>query len=133
MKKRLCLLLAAALLVMLAACGEAGNKTAKVTVTYDSVWDGRALPSTQWEKTCEGEEAAELLALLEGFSYDGPTCDCLPAYVLETETGQSYGYDPDEAYVRRGEGQTGLTDREVEKLQALFDAIEEKGEDISQE
>lgn len=134
MKKRLSLLLAVVLLLVLvlSACGETGRDTAKITVTYDPVWDSREMPSDQWKKTCEGKEAAELLALLEGFSYDGPPCECAPAYVVETETGQSYGYKPGEAYVRRGEGQTELTGREEEELQALFDKIEEKGEDVSQ-
>ncbi len=131
-RKGMVLLLAAALSAVLTACGDAGSRTAKITVTYLPEWDNRETASAYWKKTYEGEEAAELLALLKGFSYSGPTCDCGPAYILETGIGGSYGYKPGE-YVRQGEGQKELTENEGKQLQELFDMIEAQGEDVPQE
>lgn len=68
---------------------------------------------------CIGDAAADLTALLEGLSYDGGVCKCLPEYTAET-SGGSYGVNLTERYVRLEDRQAALTEAQAALLTELF-------------
>lgn len=84
-----------------------------VTVTEAA---GGAEPQTF---LCIGDAAADLTALLEGLSYDGGVCKCLPEYTAET-SGGSYGVNLTERYVRLEDRQAALTEAQTALLTELF-------------
>ena len=68
---------------------------------------------------CIGDAAADLTELLEGLSYDGGVCKCLPEYTV-TLSGGSYGVNLTEHYVRLEDRQAELTEAQAALLTELF-------------
>lgn len=69
---------------------------------------------------CIGDAAADLTDLLEGLSYDGGVCKCLPEYTVETSGGLCCGVNLTERYVRLEDRQAELTEAQAALLTELF-------------
>lgn len=98
--------------------GYCGNTVTTVScrrITKDGV--------DSWEKSFIGGDSVYLTDLLSYLDYSDDICKCLPDYTVTTEMGTSYGVSLTDGYARCGDGQTQLTEEQLQRVTEIIDTL----------
>lgn len=78
-----------------------------------------------WEQSFWGSDSVAMTDLLRFLDYSGGICRCPVEYIVDTEFGENYGINLSEGFVRHDEGQTDLTQEQIELIREIIHRAEE--------
>lgn len=81
-------------------------------------------------KSFDGENSAELTALLCWLNYQGQACKCPAEYIVTTGSGEVYGVNYTEGFARHGDSQTSLTEEQRKEVGKIMRWVYRHGEDV---
>ena len=74
------------------------------------------------EYTFMGSDSVNLTDMLINLKYDPKqVCRCAPEFTVKTEFGEPYGVNLSQGYARCEEGQTDLTEEQIERIREILD------------